>query len=68
MSVKIADEYEYIKKRMEEIKAERTAAPEVVRDDSFWVGGDTQIGEKDTQTQTYMGWDIYPPHNPTSAE
>ncbi len=53
MTTKIADDYSYIKARMEEIAKERKAEPEY-----------EPAEPKETQTQTYMGWDIYAPAYP----
>lgn len=56
MTTKIADDYLYIKARMEEIAKER-AEPIA----------DVPEEPKQIQHQTYMGWDIYAPVNITSA-
>ena len=55
MTTKIADDYEYIRARMEEIKAERNAIPTEAPTKQYLDG-------EAKEPTTYMGWDIYPPH------
>ena len=59
MSVKIADEYEYIKARMEEIKAERDNPAREQPTAANYIAPAV-----DPEPTTYMGWDIYAPYVP----
>lgn len=51
MTTRIADEYEYIKARMEEIKAERAIQHD-----------EAPAEPKEATSQIYLGWDIYAPY------
>jgi hypothetical protein len=65
MTTLIADDYGYIKARMEQIATERALAPEV------WEMQEAvenyMAGEPAKEPAMYMGWDIYAPVNVNQA-
>lgn len=67
MTTNLADDYSYIKSRMEEIARERASAPaehEMQTAVENYLGGDASEPE---HLMPYLGFDIYAPHSLAKA-